>query len=118
VDPPSCPTHPSPTPGVDYITCKAAWDLIHESFNQLPSVGKKRVIERQVFRQHPKRMGDFSETLEVRIGKRLIKVDIEFVLEKGLRIRILEEGSSQVIQDAWFTQRSQYEEQLSTCLLV
>lgn len=118
MDPPSCPTHPPPAPGVDYITCKGAWDLLHESFSQLTSVGKKHVIERQVFRQHPKRMGDFSEILEVRIGKRLIIVEIEFVIEKGLRVKILEEGSRRVIQDEWFTQRSQYEEQLSTCFLV
>jgi len=63
-------------------------------------------------------MGDFSETLEVRIGKRLIKVDIVFILEKGLNVKICEEGSDQLLQDEWFTQQSQYEKQLTTCFLV
>jgi hypothetical protein len=117
MDPPSCHTHPVPAPGVDSLTCKAAWDLIHESFSYLNSVGTKPFIERQVFREHPKRLGDFSETLEVRVGKRLIIVDIEFMLEKGLRIKILD-GKERILQDEWFTQRSQYEKQLSTCFLV
>ena len=116
MDPPSCPTHPPPVPGVDYLTCKTAWDLIHESFDYLTSVGTKHVIERQVFRQHPKRMGDFSESIEVRVGKRLIKVDIEFILEKGLRVRVL--NGEEQIQDEWFTRQEQYQKQLSTCLLV
>lgn len=118
MDPPSCPTHPPPAPGVDYLTCRSAWDLLHESFEYLTSIGVTPIIERQVFRQHPKRNGDFSETLEVRIGKRLIKVDVEFILEKGLRLTVLEGGSKQVIQDEWFTEKSQYEKQLSTCFLV
>lgn len=84
----------------------------------MTSVGSKPLIERQCFRQHPKRMGDFSETIEVRIGKRLIKVDIMFILEKGLNIKIFEGGSDQAIQDEWFTQHSQYEAQLTTCFLV
>jgi len=117
VDPPSCPTHPPPVPGIDYITCRDAWDLIHESFAQLSLVGTKHVIERQVFREHPKRLGDFSETIEVRVGKRLVVVDIEFVLERGLRVKVVKDAD-QVIQDEWFTRRSQYESQLTTCLLV
>jgi hypothetical protein len=91
---------------------------MHESFIYWASVGTTPIIERQVFREHPKRNGDFSETLEVRLGKRLIKVDIEFVLSKGLNVRVLEGGSKLVLQDEWFTQQSQYEKQLSTCLLV
>lgn len=117
VDPPSWPTHPPPAPGVDYITCKDAWDMIHESFAQLALVGTKHAIERQVFREHPKRLGDFSETLEVRVGKNLVTVYIEFVLDKGLRVKVVK-GVNQVIQDEWYTRRSQYEDQLTTCLLV
>lgn len=62
-------------------------------------------------------MGDFSETLEVRVGKSLVVVDIEFVLEKGLRVKVVKDDS-QVLQDEWFTSQSQYESQLTTCLLV
>jgi len=117
VNPPSCPTHPPPTPGVDYITCKDAWGFLHESFKYLSSVSIKYAIERQVFREHPKRLGDFSETLEVRVGKSLVVVDIEFVLEKGLRVKVVKDAT-QVLQDEWFTSQSQYENQLTTCLLV
>jgi hypothetical protein len=117
VYPPSCPNHPPPAPGVDFITCLDAWKLIHESFGYLTSVGKKHTIERQVFRQHPKHTGDFSESIEVRVGKRLIKVDIEFILSRGLRVRVLDEDEG-VIQDEWFTEKSQYKKYLSTCLLV
>jgi hypothetical protein len=114
---PSCSTLPPPVPGVDYLTFRAVWDLIYESFAYLTSVGETYVIERQVFRQHPKRVYNFSESIEVRVGKRLIKMNIEFILEKGLRIRVLDEDE-QVLQDEWFTQKSQYEKQLSNCFLV
>ena len=83
----------------------------------MSSVSIKYAIERQVFREHPKRLGDFSETLEVRVGKSLVVVDIEFVLEKGLRVKVVKDAT-QVLQDEWFTSQSQYENQLTTCLLV
>ncbi len=116
MDPLSCTSLPPPVPGVDYLTSKAAWELIHESFESLASVGTHPIIEKQVFREHPKRLGDFSETFEIRIGKRLVKVDLEFIAERGLRVRIVNENS--IVLDDWFTRRSQYEAQLSSCLLV
>ena len=116
MDPLSCSSHPPPFPGVDYLTSKGAWELIHESLKSLMAVGTNPIIEKQVFREHPKRLGDFSETFEVRVGKRLIKVDIEFISEKGLHVRVSDEAS--IVQDEWFTRRSQYEAQLSSCLLV
>jgi hypothetical protein len=120
MEPHSCPSHPPPVHGVDFLSTKEAWNLFHEALESLSKVGCHSVIERQVFREHPKRPGDFSEQFEVRVGKRLMEVDLNFVIEEGLHIQVLErkDGKPITVLDKNLTRKDQYEKYLSTCFLV
>ena len=84
------PTAPPLRPKVDPITHKEAWDFVQQSLNDVEFVsGKRAVIAKLTFQEHPKKTGDFNEFVELELGGVLTKINLRFVCGVGLYLEVL-----------------------------
>lgn len=84
-------TVPPARPKVDLITIKEAWALMLQSLNDVESFsGKKPVIARMSFQEHPKNTGDFNEFLELEVGEALTKINLRFIRDFGLYLEVID----------------------------
>jgi hypothetical protein len=85
------PTAPATRPKVDPLTHKEAWELMLKSLSDVETFsGKKPMIAKMSFQEHPKNTGDFSEVLELEMGGELTKINLKFIHNMGLYLEVLD----------------------------
>jgi hypothetical protein len=115
------PTLPPTRPKIDLITHKEAWELMLKSLDAVESIsGKKPVIAKMSFQEHPKIIGDFSELLELEVGGMLTKINLKFVHDMGLYLEVLDcdphKQPKRVLNEC-LTNRSSYRDFLGSRLI-
>jgi len=74
--------------------------------------GKKPVIARMSFQEHPKNIGDFNEFLELEVGGSVTKITLRFIQEFGLYIEVIDCGHQDTperVIDERLTDRASYQ---------
>jgi hypothetical protein len=115
------PTIPPPRPNVDRITPTEAWEFLVNSLRTVEDkLGKPLIIAKRVSQEHPKKPGDFSEYLELDVGGSTTKVTMNFIVDMGLYLEVIDchrsERPRKVINEC-LTSRESYQSTLGSCLL-
>lgn len=115
------PTVPPIRPKVDPITHHEAWEFMLKSLDDVESLsGKKPVIAKMSFQEHPKNTGDFSELLELEIGGELTKINLKFIHNMGLYLEVLDcdpHRQPRRVLDECLTDRDSYRDFLGSRLV-
>jgi hypothetical protein len=85
------PTIPPIRPKVDPITPREVGAFLSESLERVEVIsGKRPLIARQTFLEHPKKPGDFNEFVELELGGMVTKINLSFVVDMGLYLEIFD----------------------------
>jgi hypothetical protein len=84
-------TVPPARPKVDPLTHKEVWGFMLQSLIDVETLsGKKPVIARMSFQEHPKNIGDFNEFFELELGGVLTKINLRFIRDFGLYLEVID----------------------------
>lgn len=91
------------------------------SLNDVESVsGKKPVIAKLTFQEHPKNSGDFNEFVELEVGAALTKINLRFICGMGLYLEVLDcdqHNKPKRVLDECLTNRTDYRNYLGSRLV-
>jgi hypothetical protein len=115
------PTIPPIRPKVDPITPKEVGAFLTESLQRVEVIsGKRPLIARQTFLEHPKKPGDFNEFVELELGDMVTKINLSFVVDMGLYLEVFDcyqsEKPSRVL-DECLTNLDEYKSYLGPYLV-
>lgn len=115
------PTVPPTRPKVDPITHREVWEFMLKSLGAVESLsGKKPVIAKMTFQEHPKNTGDFSELLELEVGGGLTQINLKFIHGMGLYLEVLDcdpHRKPKRVLDECLTDRNSYKDFLGSKLV-